>query len=322
MENFSLLCYTSLKGGQVYNIWDNVLASVKQKVSDTVFVTYFKDTSLSSIENNKITINVKNAFISKQLSSKYHSVLKDAINNTGTEFKELVFEISSNTKTKVRPREVINDAPEKLNQTIKSTRFTSNTTSSLKSEYTLDNFIVGSNNDLAVAAAKSIIDAPGKRFNPFFLYGSPGLGKTHLVQAIGNALQKKDPNLKILYMPTSDFLAEFVLAIRNGKGNDFHKKFQKLDCLILDDFQKIIGKQGSQDEFFDIFNSLYQLNKQIIVTSDRLPSQIVYLLVLPKLALLIFNYQNLKINVQSSALKQILLALILKMKLLNISRRM
>lgn len=272
MENFFLLCYTSPKGGRVYNIWDNVLASIKQKVSDTVFVTYFKDTSLSSSENGKITINVKNAFISKQLSSKYHSIIKDAIINTGTDVNELAFEISSNTKPKVRPREVINDVPEKISS--KSTHFATNNVSSLKSEYTLDNFIVGSNNDLAVAAAKSIIDAPGKRFNPFFLYGSPGLGKTHLVQAIGNALQKKDPNLKILYMPTPDFYNDFVAAVRNGKGNEFRKRFQKLDCLILDDFQKIIGKQGSQDEFFDIFNSLYQLNKQIIVTSDRLPSQI------------------------------------------------
>lgn len=258
----------------MYNIWDNVLASVKQKVSDTVFVTYFKDTSLSSLEDGKIVVNVKNAFISKQLSSKYHSIINDAISNTGTKVKELVFEISSSTKPKVRPREVINDTPETLSQTIKSTRFASNTTSSLKPEYTLDNFIIGSNNDLAVAAAKSIIDAPGKRFNPFFLYGSPGLGKTHLVQAIGNALLKKDPTLKILYMPTTDFVSDFIVAIRNGKGNEFRKKFQKIDCLILDDFQKIIGKPGTQDEFFDIYNSLYQLNKQIIVTSDRLPNQI------------------------------------------------
>jgi chromosomal replication initiator protein len=125
-----------------------------------------------------------------------------------------------------------------------------------------------------VAAAKSIIDAPGTRFNPFFLYGGPGLGKTHLIQAIGNALLKKDPSLKILYLPTSEFYNDFIVAVRNGKGDDFHKKFQKLDCLILDDFQSIIGKEKSQEEFFNIFNALYQLNKQIIVTSDRLPSQL------------------------------------------------
>jgi chromosomal replication initiator protein len=259
----------------VYNIWDNVLASIEQKVSSDKFTLWFKDTSLISNEDGHVVIGVKNAFFEKMLSSKFYGFIEAALKDNNINPVDITFKTSSQdkTKSKVRAREVTTSVPTPIKK-VASARFSSNNTSFLKPEYTLDNFIVGSNNDLAVAAAKSIIDAPGTRFNPFFLYGGPGLGKTHLVQAIGNALLQKDSSLKILYMPTSEFYNDFIVAVRNSKGDEFHKRFQKLDCLILDDFQQIIGKEKSQDEFFNIFNTLYQLNKQIIVTSDRLPSQI------------------------------------------------
>lgn len=257
----------------MFNIWNNVLASIENTVSKDKYTLFFKDTTLISNTNDHITIGVKNAFIEKQLSSKYRGIIEDALKNNNITPAEISFQVLSINKNKVRAREVTTSIPTPI-KTVTKSRFSSTNSSTLKSEYTLDNFIVGSNNDLAVAAAKSIIDAPGKRFNPFFLYGGPGLGKTHLIQAIGNALLLKDPDLKILYTPTSEFYNDFIVAVRTGKGDEFHKKFQKLDCLILDDFQTIIGKEKSQDEFFSIFNSLYQLNKQIIVASDRLPSQI------------------------------------------------
>lgn len=259
----------------MYNIWDNVLASIEQKVSSDKFTLWFKDTSLISNEDGHVVIGVKNAFFEKMLSSKFYGFIEAALKDNNINPVDITFKTQSQdkSKSKVRAREVTTSVPTPIKK-VASARFASSNTSSLKPEYTLDNFIVGSNNDLAVAAAKSIIDAPGTRFNPFFLYGGPGLGKTHLVQAIGNALLKKDSSLKILYIPTSEFYNDFIVAVRNGKGDEFHKRFQKLDCLILDDFQQIIGKEKSQDEFFNIFNTLYQLNKQIIVTSDRLPSQI------------------------------------------------
>ena len=257
----------------MYNIWNNILASIEQKVTSDKFALYFKDTSLLSNEGGHIIIGVKNAFFKKQLSSKFYGIIEEAIKNNGINPVDISFEIQTDIKNKVRPREVIASTPTLVKDIKKSTRL-SNTSHNLKPDYTLENFIVGSNNDLAVAAAKSIIDAPGKRFNPFFLYGGSGLGKTHLIQAIGNALLKNKPELKILYIPTSDFYNDFIISVRTGKGDEFHKKFQKLDCLILDDFQTIIGKEKSQDEFFSIFNNLYQLNKQIIVASDRLPNQI------------------------------------------------
>ena len=260
----------------MYDVWKNVLAEIEQQVSTANFVTWFQDTSLISIDNGKIEIGVKNSFFIKQLRDRYMEIIKTALKNNGVSVADIDFKIQSNTKPKIKPREVVtNDTA--LKSHIKKYRSSIKEQTShtgLNNKYTLDNFIIGSNNDLAVAAAKSIIESPGTRYNPFFLYGGPGLGKTHLIQAIGNELLKRDPNLKILYTTTPDFYSDFVDSVKLGKGREFNLKFRKLDVLIIDDFQLIMNKEKSQEEFFNIFNDLYQLNKQIIITSDRLPSQI------------------------------------------------
>ena len=260
----------------MYNVWENALAEIEQKISSGNFSTWFQDTSLLSAEDGHIVIGVKNSFFIKQLRSKFLDVIKTALENTGTKVKDIDFQIEVKGKSKVRPREVVADPTLLKNSlpNIKSTRTPKTLNNGLNSKYTLDNFIVGSNNDLAVSAAKSIINNPGTSYNPFFLYGGSGLGKTHLVQAIGNEILKKHPDFKILYTPISDFYADFVDSVLKGKGKDFSNKFRSLDVLIIDDFQLIVGKDKSQEEFFNIFNNLHQLDKQIIVTSDRLPSQI------------------------------------------------
>lgn len=258
----------------MYNVWENVLAEIEQKVSPANFSTWFQDTSLLSSNNSTVIIGVKNSFYVKQLRSKFLQIITDALLKNGIEVKTIDFEVNSSTKPKIKPREVIaaNDLMKDRVKPIKTSRESLN--NGLNTKYTLDSFVIGSNNDLAVSAAKSIIDSPGTRYNPFFLYGGPGLGKTHLVQAIGNELLRRNPDYKILYTPISHFYSDFIDAIQNGKGKEFNRKFEKLDCLIIDDFQFIVGKEKSQEEFFNIFNDLYQLNKQIIVTSDRLPNQI------------------------------------------------
>ena len=277
MENSPFLCYTILiKEVKMYNVWENVLAEIEQKVSPANFSTWFKDTTLLSASDDHVIIGVKNSFFVKQLRSKFLDLITDALKKNGIEFTTIDFEVSSTSKPKVRSREVTttdSSLGDRI-RPLKKSLDTKSVSNGLNSKYTLDSFVIGSNNDLAVSAAKSIIDAPGTRYNPFFLYGGPGLGKTHLVQAIGNELLRRDPSLKILYTPISHFYSDFIDAIQNGKGKEFNRKFEKLDCLIIDDFQFIVGKEKSQEEFFNIFNDLYQLNKQIIVTSDRLPSQI------------------------------------------------
>ena len=258
----------------MYNVWENVLAEIEQKISAGNFSTWFQDTSLISADDGIIIIGVKNSFYIKQLRSKFLDIIKSALIKNGLEVKNIDFEVQTKSKSKVRPRE-ITATPAPIKDSIKPIEVKTQTTSNgLNSKYTLDNFIIGSNNDLAASAARSIVDNPGTRCNPFFLYGGPGLGKTHLVQAIGNELLRRNPKYKILYTPISDFYSDFIDSVRKGKGAEFSQKFRTLDCLIIDDFQFIIGKEKSQEEFFNIFNALYQLNKQIIVTSDRLPTQI------------------------------------------------
>lgn len=261
----------------MFDVWKNVLAEIEQQVSPAIYSTWFAETSLLSAKDGEIKIGVKNSFHIKQLKTRYSDIITTALNNNNIPIKNLSFEISSPSKPKTHSREVVisNEVLKTRLKQLKNT-FKESTTqqTGLNNKYTLANFVVGSNNDLAVSAAKSIIDAPGTRFNPFFLYGGSGLGKTHLVQAIGNELLARNPDIKILYTPIADFYSDFIDAVRNGKGKDFNRKFRKLDCLIIDDFQFIMNKEQSQEEFFNIFNDLYQLNKQIIVTSDRLPSQI------------------------------------------------
>lgn len=260
----------------MFNIWNNVLAEIEQKISKANFTTWFQETSLNSIENGKIEIWVKNSFYVKQFRAKYLGLIQTALENNGVEVEEITLQVKPSEKTKIKSREISGSdlIRERVNKIKSNRKVLLNYDNGLNNKYTLNNFIVGSNNDLAVSVAKSIIDAPGTRYNPFFLYGGPGLGKTHLIQAIGNELLERNKKLKILYTPISHFYSDFIESIQNGKGKEFYKKFQKLDVLIIDDFQFIVGKEKSQEEFFNIFNDLYQLNKQIIITSDRLPNQI------------------------------------------------
>lgn len=265
----------------MYDVWKNALAEIEQQLSAANFSTWFQGTSLVSNEAGNVRIGVKNTFYIKQLRNRYLDIIKTALKNNNIEVNDIEFVVQNSAKTKVHPREITKDtlianAKKRINNNHRMATATNveKFNNGLNQKYTLENFIIGSNNDLAVSAAKNIINSPGTKYNPFFLYGGPGLGKTHLVQAIGNELIKQNPDFKVFYTPINHFYSDFVDAIRTGKGKEFYLRFQKLDCLIIDDFQLIVNKEKSQEEFFNIFNDLYQLNKQIIVTSDRLPSQI------------------------------------------------
>lgn len=260
----------------MFDVWKNVLAEVEQTIPREQYSTWFTGTELLEIKDSVATIGVPNIFKIKQLQVKYSEILRTAFRNNNAEVGELKYIVQSNTKPKVRSREVsVKTTPEKVADVAKNNfERGKNFQTGLNARYTLSNFVIGSNNELAVSVAQSIVEKPGANYNPFFLYGGPGLGKTHLVQAIGNELLLRNPKMKVLYAPMSSFYSEFINAVRSNKGDEFHQKFKKLDVLIVDDFQMIMNKDRSQAEFFDIFNELYGLNKQIIVTSDRLPNQI------------------------------------------------
>lgn len=261
----------------MFDVWKNVLGRVEQQISRENFSTWFTGTELLSTTDGEVVIGVPNVFKQTQLRAKFTDVIKNALEGCNIEVKNLNIVVVAKEK---RPENKTNSQPATLAKlaSTRQYRTASSTGSSLQTglnaRYTLSTFVVGANNDLAVNVAKNIINFPGEKYNPFFLYGGPGLGKTHLVQAIGNALLEKNPDMKVLYAPMSSFYSDFIKAIQHNKGDDFRQRFRKLDALIIDDFQMIMNKDASQAEFFDIFNELYQLNKCIIVTSDRLPDQI------------------------------------------------
>ena len=219
-------------------------------------------------------------FVKTSIEKKYYKILEDALKVAGIEYEDLkiILNSSKNKTTAKRAVEILPTTSElKTSSVIHTTPNTSifNKTneSGLNPRYRLSNYIVGSNNDLAVSAAKFVIENPGARYNPYFLYGGPGLGKTHLIQAIGNEILEIHPEMRVLYVTIEQFYHEFVEAMRK-KIDGFSEKYRNVDVLIIDDFQFIEGKDKSQVEFFHTFNELHQNGKQIIVSSDRLPNQI------------------------------------------------
>lgn len=262
---------------ELSSIWESVLNEVEQLIPSEQFSTWFTGAELIETDKNTVTIGAPNIFKLNQLRARYTEVLRTALANNGVDVKDIKYVVQSSAKPKIRSREMPVD-PLAMRDERTTTQVQESPSApfrtGLNSRYNLENFVIGSNNDLAVNVAQNIIESPGKKFNPFFLYGGSGLGKTHLVQAIGNAILERNSKLKVLYTPISSFYSDFIKSIQHRKGDEFHQKYLKLDVLIVDDFQMIVNKDASQQEFFDIFNELHQLDKQIIVTSDRLPDQI------------------------------------------------
>ena len=261
------------------NEWQTVLDEIKSHVTDMAYGTYFTNLNFITNEDGHLTLSVPNIFVKTSIENKYSLVLKDALAAAGIEYADLKIILSdkNNKTTAKRAVEILPNTPVKTTTQLKPVFAASiskpSTGNGLNPNYRLDNYIVGSNNDLAVSAAKAVIENPGVRYNPYFLYGGPGLGKTHLIQAIGNEIVKLHPEMRVLYVTTEQFYKDFVDAMKKHLDN-FSEKYRNVDVLIVDDFQFIEGKDKSQVEFFHTFNELHQNGKQIIVSSDRLPNQI------------------------------------------------
>lgn len=266
----------------MFDVWKNVLAEIEQNVSHSTFVTWFNDITLVDIADGVVKIGASNPFKRTTLEKKYGDVIKKALQDNDIEFSEIEYVSQPKNTVKKKAREVTESAPRRMDgvesmaNILKPRQESRGERTGLNSKYSLANFVTGTNNDLAVSVAKSVISNPGVgKFNPFFLYGGPGLGKTHLVQAVGNELLRNDPSLKILYIPINKFYQDFISSIQKSRDMDgFRQKYLKLDVLIIDDFQLIVKKEKSQEEFFDIFNELHQRERQLIITSDRLPSEL------------------------------------------------
>ncbi|OGZ78427.1 MAG: hypothetical protein A2358_02645 [Candidatus Staskawiczbacteria bacterium RIFOXYB1_FULL_37_44] len=255
-------------------LWRSVLAQMQFHISKANFATWFQNTEIISKENEKIIISVPNAFSKEWLSNKYNKQILKTLHDIDDSIKDLEFVIKPQPAKNAPQKSIIDnlERPEEIQ--LKFEEFKTNKETNLNPRYTFDNFIVGSFNELAHAAALAVADNPGFTYNPLFIYGGTGLGKTHLIQAVGNKIGDELKKKKVKYISSEKFVSGIVQAIRSNNMEAFKASLAPIDVLILDDIQFIAGKNKSQEEFFHVFNSLYEKNKQIILSSDRPPNAI------------------------------------------------
>jgi chromosomal replication initiator protein len=274
-------------------VWNSVLGEIELNISKPQFNTWIKNTYPISMDESEIVICVPSAFTRNWLENKFNLTILNSIQKITGSVKRVRYVVQNNQKSNSKSiKSVINLKDQELqsqkeamsseniadsglnsnsnNSFVKVNR--SNGVSLLKDNYTFENFIVGSSNELAHAAAQSVANEPGTRYNPLFIYGGVGLGKTHLIQAIANKLLKNNKN--ILYVTSDVFISDLMNSLKNGKMEDFKARHRAVDLLIIDDIQFIGGKEATQYEVFNTFNELYAHNKQIVFTSDRPPSAI------------------------------------------------
>ena len=256
-------------------MWQNVLADVELNTSRATFNTWFGGTNIQSIEDNILLVSVPNSFAKEWLENKFNKFILKSIRNFLPEVKDIKFIISQtkNTDLKIIRKKRIEEKDElDADSQFDFTGVDQNT--NLNPKYTLNDFIVGSANELAHAAVTSVVSNLGTVYNPLFIYGGVGLGKTHLIQALGNEVARLNKNKVVKYVSSEKFTSELVAAIQAKEMEKFKEEYRKCDLLIIDDIQFIAGREKTQEEFFHTFNALYEKNKQIVISSDKPPKAI------------------------------------------------
>ncbi len=241
--------------------WNQVLNKIKEKTSAHVYETWFKPLRLLEKNETLLKISVPNSFTADWLHSNYKNIIIEAVFETTGKKKDILFEITSFEEIKPKKTVVCDKDPEIKDDNIHDL-------------YSFENFVVGSGNQFAHAACLAVADNPGRTYNPLFLYGGVGLGKTHLMKAIVQRCLKKNPRLTVCYDTAEAFTNEMINSIRYEKMPLFRKKYRNIDVLLLDDIQFIAGKERTQEEFFHTFNSLFEIKKQLILSSDKKPQDI------------------------------------------------
>jgi chromosomal replication initiator protein len=271
-------------------LWQAALGEIELSISKANFSTWFKNTTILSRENGKVVIGVPNGFAKEWLENKYNTFIFRALRNFQEDIKEIsciIYNLDQAPQgNEIKKIDSIAHAvaiPSGITNPYSHVSQSANTQASsvqkayennINHRYTFENFIIGENNELARAACYAVSQNLGKVYNPLFIYGGVGLGKTHLLQSIGNEVLEKDPTKKIKYIATERFANELIDSIRNQTVNDFKAAYSAIDLLIIDDVQFLEKKEKTQMEFFHIFNALYQINKQIVISSDRPPKAI------------------------------------------------
>jgi chromosomal replication initiator protein len=251
-------------------LWQAVLAQIQLTISPANFATWFKDTGVISYKDGQVVISVPNSFAKEWLENKYGKTILKILYSLDKEIKEVKYSIGK-ADLKILKR----DQPSfsEIGQ-LEFEEFKIDKETSLNPKYTFENFVVGPFNELAQAAAWATAKKPGFVYNPLFIYGGVGLGKTHLLQAVGNTVAKNFSQKKVKYLSAEKFTAAVVSSIKNHNIENLKNKYRAIDVLIIDDVQFLAGKEKTQEEFFHTFNALYEKNKQIVISSDRPPKSI------------------------------------------------
>ena len=249
-------------------IWDQCLAAVSQKISQQPFEIWLKPLKLLNISENRLDLEVPNRFFKDWISENYQALIKDVLYQTTKNHYSVHFHLKEGSEEKeVRPRVAQRPPLSHVSkQPIKE--------DGLNGSYTFEAFVVGSSNQFAHAAALAVANLPAKNYNPLFIYGGVGLGKTHLLNAIGNHIVQNDLTANVCYLSSEKFTNELINCLRYEKMTDFRNKYRNKDVLLVDDIQFLGGKERTQEEFFHTFNTLYDSHKQIAITSDKLPKEI------------------------------------------------
>jgi chromosomal replication initiator protein len=243
-------------------LWSKVLDAIKAETSSANYKTFFQKTILKSLNGEKIILQASSAFIKETLTQRHLPLIESSFEKFLGKRIPVVIEV------KEFEQEEKKEEPEEFFQPIHTQA------SNLNPKYTLENFVVGPSNNVAFAAGQAVVQNPGMAYNPLFIYGGTGVGKTHMMLGIGNAILKKNPGAKVIYCSSEKFMNDYVTAIQNHKMGDLRSKYRSANLLLIDDIQFFSGREGTQEEFFHTFNELQSKNAQMIMSSDRSPNEI------------------------------------------------
>lgn len=255
-------------------LWGKALSEIELEVSKANFNTWFKHTRIIKQDSGVIHLGVQNEFVRDWLANKYHSTILRVLRDLSDSVRGVEYYVS---KEDVQQKEDISLKKDPLltyHSELPLQDFYINKEDGLNPRYTFDTFVIGSFNELAYAAGQAVLKKLGIMYNPLFIYGSTGYGKTHLIQSIGNGVKKQNTGKKIQYISSEKFATDYVNSLQNNKVSEFKERYRKYDVLIMDDIQFLAGKEKTQEELFHLFNTLYENNKQIVFSSDKHPNYI------------------------------------------------
>lgn len=270
MEESNNLIVSGENDVDIKNVWDECLPIISKDVAAISYDVWIKSLLPLELKGNSLVLGTPSASSKNVILKQYKDIIKNALSQVHTAITDIEVVISTGEN-------ISEDSSTEAPEPVKEEPRVIKTSSVFNPKYTFDNFVVGGSNQFVAAAARAVAEAPGKKFNPLFIYGGSGLGKTHLLQAIGNYISEHNKDMKVIYTPTSTFSNELISAIRSTSKtatSEFRELYRTADVLIVDDIQYLVGKTSTQEEFFQTFNELYERGKQIVLAADKPPKDI------------------------------------------------